>query len=125
MQFTDIEKYNRKQYAVFLQNRILKLPVPNSLHLWTITCNVKTVNCTSMNCPFWQHSSTSGRLLVSSVLRLSYNEMGKRYKDCKHTEHTKSKYLITLSESESESVQLKFRFVGNHYGGTNERWCIN
>ena len=110
--------YNRKQCAVFLQNRVLKLPVPNSLHLWTITCKEKTVNCTSMDCPFWQHSSTSGRLLVSSVLRLSYNEMTKQFKDCKHKT---SKYLITLSES----VQLQFRFTGNHYGGTYERWCIN
>ena len=100
--------YHLNVSVILLQHRVLKLPVPDSSisHLWTVTCNGKSVYCPSVDCPFWQHSSTSGRLLVSSVLRLNYNEIKTQFTGC----DTSSSIGIHSLQSE----RLKFTFNGNY-----------
>ena len=62
-----------EETAVFTQVGYVQQPLSdNRTTLWTVECTGEKFSCPSVSCPLWYHVSGVGRLLVYSILRLTY-----------------------------------------------------
>ena len=72
---------------------------------WLIGCNQQTLICPSVRCHLWHHVSVVGRLLLFSLLRLTYNGIKTSIPDCATTD--------TVTISSTPPAQLdSVQFIG-------------
>ena len=94
-----------------VQTGYLEYPLQESMELWTVGLRCGTTNtavtCTSVNCPFWQHFSQAGRLLVQSALRFGYSDIQRVFPGCSSTSVT------VTSFDQEQNYQLSY--TGNWY----------
>ena len=100
-----------KEYAIVVQTGYLEYPLQESMELWTVGLRCGTTNtavtCTSVNCPFWQHFSQAGRLLVQSALCFGYSDIQRVFPGCNSTSVT------VTSFDQEQNYQLSY--TGNWY----------
>jgi hypothetical protein len=70
--------FNSMETLVFAQLVYAEEP----LIRWSIGCNGRTFQCPSANCSLWHHVSVVGRLLLFSLLRLTYNDIKAAISNC-------------------------------------------
>ena len=71
---------------------------------WSIDCDRSTVTCPGVSCPLWHHVSVAGRLLLFSLLRLTYNGIKTLIPECNQTDDTIS--VIASPSAETDTVKF-------------------
>ena len=70
---------------------------------WAIACNRKNFVCRNVSCPLWNRVSATGRLLLFSLLRLTYNDIKTSISECETNDS------VTIIASPSAQVNtLKY-----------------
>ena len=70
--------YYSKETVVFAQLMYIQKPLVQ----WSISCHRRTLICPGVSCPLWHHASVAGRVLLFSLLRLTYNGIKSSISEC-------------------------------------------